>query len=102
MPQLALQSLRGQSALAEFELAIHCMLDDSSGRYPTLIPQLDQGRWRRLTASRQSAGDVPVIFLNVRLNAASDAYPTSWATAAIVMVLSTSRRAASCMRHCVR
>jgi PhzF family phenazine biosynthesis protein len=52
--------------------------------------------------SRHSAGDTPTSFLNARLNAASDMYPTSCPTAATFIDPSARRRAAICMRQSAR
>ena len=48
---------------------------------------------------RQAPGGRPRCFLDARLNAASDLYPTFAPACAMLTVDLTDRRAASCMRH---
>ena len=48
---------------------------------------------------RHSAGGIPTALLNALLNAASDSYPASAATLAIVAPPSMSRDAANCRRQ---
>src|SRR5437867_11610932 len=53
-------------------------------------------------ASRQAPGASPVAFLNARLNAASESYPTSAPIAATLVPLWARRLAATCIRHWAR
>ena len=61
----------------------------------------DYGRPVR-RASRQAPGARPVAFLNARLKAASESYPTSAPIVATLALLWDRWLAATCIRHWVR
>src|SRR5437773_12506777 len=58
--------------------------------------------WAVRRTSRQAPGASPVDFLNARLNAASESYPTSAPIVATLAPLWVRRLAATCIRHWAR